>query len=68
MTTRHVRPNDEPEGGWVVTPADSDAVEAHTTTQAGAVERGRDLLLQAGGGTLVVHNTDGSVRDERSVG
>ncbi|MBA8824826.1 hypothetical protein FHX42_002173 [Saccharopolyspora lacisalsi] len=69
MPTRHVRPDDSDRGGWVVaTSRDSDSVESHATTQGEAVERARRALLDQGGGPLLVHGTDGNVREERSVG
>lgn len=64
MTERHVRPNKAPEGGWVVR---NESVEFHTTTQGEAVDHARQTLRTEGGGTLYVHSTDGSVREERSV-
>ncbi len=68
MSTRHVRPDDSDRGGWVVATAESGSVEYRTTTQGEAVEQARNALLAQGGGTMVVHGVDGSVREERSVG
>lgn len=68
MATRHVRPNNAADGGWVITITEDPAsAEAHTTTQAQAVENARDSLQDQGGGTLFVHGVDGAVREERSV-
>ena len=67
MVERHVRPNEGPEGGWVVTGSDTGRQEHHTTTQGAAIDYAREDLQRQGGGKLFVHSTDGSVREERSV-
>ncbi|MBB5156921.1 hypothetical protein BJ970_004455 [Saccharopolyspora phatthalungensis] len=39
----------------------------HTTTQEEAVATAHEQLVRDGGGELVIHGTDGKVRDKRTV-
>ena len=64
---RHVRFNDDPEGGWIVTGAPELPVEAHATTREGAVDEARKALEDIGGGVLYIHDTDGSVQQQQPV-
>lgn len=67
MAERHVRFNGDPEGGWLVTGTRALPVEAHTTTREGAVDEARKALQSAGGGTIYIHEADGSVQQEQAV-
>ncbi len=67
MAERHVRFNDDPEGGWIVTGTRKLPVEAHTTTREGAVDEARKALEGIGGGVLYIHDTDGSVQQQQPV-
>lgn len=62
---RHVTPH--PEGGWQVGKPGSDRASARTRTQAEAIDRGRQILGNDGGGELVIHNRQGQIRDADTV-
>lgn len=64
-TERHVVPSEG--GGWdVVTPGGQRA-SSHHETQADAIDRGRVIVHNAGGGEVVIHGRDGSIRDSDTV-
>ena len=63
---RHVVPNAN--GGWDVKKDDAARASAHTETQAEAIERAREILINAGGGELVTHARDGAVRSKDTIG
>lgn len=63
---RHVVPN--PEGGWNVEKPDATRVSSHHATQKEAVARAHEIVVNAGGGEILVHDTDGQIRDKRTVG
>jgi len=68
MTTnnsRHVTPDGN--DGWKVTAPGASRASARTTTQAAAIERGREILRNAGGGELNVHGRDGRVRAKDTI-
>ncbi|WP_184727961.1 DUF2188 domain-containing protein [Saccharopolyspora phatthalungensis] len=65
MATRHVAPH--PDGGWQVTDPVGHDSPGHTTTQEEAVATAHEQLVRDGGGELVIHGTDGKVRDKRTV-
>lgn len=62
---RHVVPN--PEGGWDVRAPGAGRSSAHTNTQADAINRARDIVGNAGGGEVVIHNRRGVVRDSDTI-
>ena len=59
-TRRHVVP--VPGGGWNVVKPGAKRISSHHDTEAQAEERARDIVVKAGGGEVVVHRLDGSVR------
>jgi len=62
---RHVVP--DPDGGWNVKKPGSDRPSAHTDTQSGAIERAREIVENIGGGEVVIHRPDGTIRDSDTV-
>ncbi len=61
---RHVVPRDD---GWAVVKPQSDRASALTDTQAEAIDRAREILGNDGGGELVIHRPDGTIRDSDTV-
>ena len=57
---RHVVPRDD---GWAVVRPGSDRASALTDTQEAAIDRAREILGNDGGGELVTHRPDGTIRD-----
>ena len=62
---RHVVPN--PDGGWDVTKPDSTRASAHTDTQAAAQARAREIIHNAGGGEMLTHGKDGTIRAKDTI-
>jgi hypothetical protein len=62
---RHVVPN--PDGGWDVVAPKAGRVSAHVDTQGEAVDRARQIVHNSGGGEIVIHRPDGSIRDSDTV-
>lgn len=62
---RHVVPN--PDGGWDIKSPGAERASAHYDTQEEAIERGREIVHNAGGGELHVHGADGKVRDKITI-
>lgn len=62
---RHVTPH--PDGGWQVRKPGSDRASDRTSTQDQAVDRAREILQNDGGGELVIHRPDGTIRDSDTV-
>lgn len=62
---RHVVPN--PNGGWDVTAPDASRASSHQETQAGAIDRARTIVGNAGGGEVIIHGRDGRIRDSDTV-
>lgn len=62
---RHVTPH--PDGGWQVTKPGANRPSARTATQAEGVDRAREILGRDGGGEVVIHRPDGSIRDADTV-
>lgn len=60
----HVVPHD---GAWAVRRENATRVSSTHTTQAAAIERGRDLAKQTKG-ELRIHRPDGKIRDSDSYG
>ena len=63
--SRHVVPN--PKGGWDVKAPGSNRASAHTDTQADAINRGREIINNAGGGELNIHGRDGAIRAKDTI-
>ena len=62
---RHVVPN--PGGGWDVVAPRARRASSHQDTQADAIQRGREIVHNAGGGKLRIHGRDGQVRDSDTI-
>lgn len=62
---RHVTPH--PDGGWQVLKPDGQRPSARVDTQLDGINRARDILSNSGGGEIVVHRPDGSIRDSDTV-
>ena len=58
---RDVVPN--PDAAWDVTKPDADRASGHFDTQAEAIDRGREMVSNDGGGELRIHGRDGRIRD-----
>lgn len=54
-------------GGWNVVQPGSDRVFSHHDTQSDAIDRGRQVVRDAGGGELVIHRRDGRIRAKDSI-
>lgn len=63
--SRDVVPN--PDGGWDVTKPGASRASAHTSTQAEAIDRAREIVHNAGGGEVRIHGRDGKIRDSDTV-
>ncbi len=59
-TRRHVVP--VPGGGWNVVKPGAKRISSHHDTEALAESRARDIVTKAGGGEIVIHRMDGSIR------
>jgi len=62
---RHVVP--DPDGGWNVVKPGSDRASAHTDTQAEGIDRAREIVGNSGGGEVVIHRPDGTIRDSDTI-
>jgi hypothetical protein len=62
---RHVVPS--PDGGWDVKKPDADRASSHHPTQAEAEQRAKEIVGNLGGGEVVIHRPDGSIRDSDTV-
>jgi len=62
---RHVVPNAN--GGWDVKAPGSTRASAHTNTQADAINRGREIITNAGGGELNIHGKNGAIRAKDTI-
>lgn len=58
---RHVVPDGN--GGWKVVAPHADRSSGNFDTQADAIDRARQILGNNGGGEVVIHRPDGSIRD-----
>jgi len=56
----------DPEGWNVVAPG-SERASGHFETQGQAIDRARAILHNSGGGEVVIHGTDGKIRDSDTV-
>lgn len=62
---RDVTPN--PRGGWDVRKPGAQRASSHHDTQKQAIDKGRQILTNKGGGELRVKGTDGKVRAQDTV-
>lgn len=62
---RHVVPN--PKGGWDVKAPGVKRASAHTSTQAQAERRAKEIVSNQGGGEVRIHGRDGRIRDSDTV-
>ena len=62
---RHVVKN--PRGGWDVKKPGADRSSAHEKTQSDAERRAKEIVGNAGGGEVVIHRPDGTIRDKDTV-
>jgi hypothetical protein len=58
---RQVVPN--PNGGWDVV-GGGEGIAVHTDTQADAIDRGRTIVSNGGGGEVTIHGRDGQIRSK----
>jgi hypothetical protein len=56
-----------PDGSWEVVREHHDRASAVTPTQAEAIDRGREIVCNAGGGELRIKGVDGRIRDSDTV-
>ncbi|WP_179666233.1 DUF2188 domain-containing protein [Nocardioides thalensis] len=63
--SRDVVPN--PDGGWDVRAPGASRASSHHDTQAEAIARGREIVQNAGGGELRIHDRDGRIRDSDTI-
>ena len=63
--SRHVVPNSD--GGWDVKAPGASRASSHHDTQADAINRGRDIIGNAGGGELNIHGRDGQIRAKDTI-
>ncbi len=63
--SRHIVPN--PTGGWDVKKPGASRASVHTDTQAQAIDRGREIVHNTGGGELRIHGRDGRIRDSDTI-
>src|SRR3954468_21185578 len=64
MADRYVVPTED---GWQVQKKGAQRASAKAATQAEAVERATEIVSNDGGGKVIVHGTDGKVRETRTV-
>lgn len=62
---RHIVPN--PAGGWDVIKPHAVRPSDHFDRQGAAVDRAREIVRNTGGGEVVIHRPDGSIRDSDTV-
>ncbi len=54
-------------GGWDVVKEDHERVSVHTDTKQEAVDRGREIVRNLGGGELRIQNRDGRLIDSDTI-
>lgn len=62
---RHVTPTDD--GRWAVRREGAERASGIFDTQAEATARAREIEWNTGGGEVVIHGTDGRIRDSDTV-
>jgi hypothetical protein len=63
----HVTPRDRGRDGWATKTGGAARAEGVYPTQHEAEQRGRELLLQRGGGELVTHHLNGEIRSKDAI-
>jgi hypothetical protein len=63
---RYIVPNSE-RGGWDVVKEDHERASAHTDTKADAIDRGREIVRNQGGGELRIQNQKGKLIDSDTI-
>jgi Uncharacterized protein conserved in bacteria (DUF2188) len=63
---RYVQPNKE-RGGWDVKKEDAGRASVHTDTKAEAINRGRQIVRNQGGGELGIKNEQGRIIDSDTI-
>lgn len=61
---RHVVPDDD---GWKVVAPGAERASDRADTQSEAIDRAREIVRNTGGGEVVIHRPDGSIRDSDTV-
>lgn len=61
---RHVVPHGN---GWAIRKPGADRVSDTAAIQRGAIDRAREILTNDGGGEIVIHRPDGTIRDSDTV-
>lgn len=64
-TQRHVLPS--PKGGWNVKKPGAGRASSRHGTQAEAEAQAKRIVGRAGGGEVIIHGTDGRIRDSDTV-
>jgi Uncharacterized protein conserved in bacteria (DUF2188) len=62
----HVVPDEA--GGWNVTRENGERASSHHATQDEATARAHEIVTNAGGGEVVIHAQDGTIREKLTVG
>lgn len=62
---RHVVP--DPDGVWRVVGPNAQRASAKTDTQAEAYDRAREIVHNAGGGEVVIHDRHGQIRNSNTI-
>lgn len=62
---RHVVPNSD--GGWDIKKPGAERSSGHFDTQGDAIDRAREIVHNDGGGEVVIHRPDGTIRDSDTV-
>jgi hypothetical protein len=62
---RHVVPSSDL--GWDIVKPGATHRSGHTDRQGDAVDRAREIIRNDGGGELVIHRPDGTIRDSDTV-
>jgi hypothetical protein len=62
---RHVVPNAD--GGWDVVAPGSQRSSGHFERQGDGIDRAREIVHNTGGGEVVIHRPDGTIRDSDTV-
>src|SRR5437868_2821200 len=55
------------DGGWAVRREGRQRLSAHSSTKQEAVRRARELVRNAGGGEVVVHDSHGRITDRDTI-
>lgn len=67
MTSNHLHVVPNPDGGCDVRAPGAQRSSGHSDTQADAISRAREIVHNAGGGEVVIHNRQGQIRDSDTI-